>query len=120
MKGHAHRERLRTHMKLFVGNLSYDTTEDRLRELFEQDGRSVNRVTIVTDRDTGRSRGFGFVEMASAEDGRAAIEALNGMEIDGRTLRIDEAHDRPRGGGGGGGGGRGGGRGGGYGGGGRY
>jgi len=96
-------------MKLFVGNLSYDTTEDRLRELFEQDGRNVVRVTIVTDRDTGRSRGFGFVEMGSAEEGRAAIEALNGMDVDGRTLRIDEAHDRPRGGGGGGGGGRGGG-----------
>ena len=93
-------------MKLFVGNLSYDTTEEKLRTLFEADGRAVSRVTIVTDRDTGRSRGFAFVEMASADDGRAAIDALNGVDYEGRSLRIDEAHDRSRGGGGGGGGGR--------------
>jgi len=92
-------------MKLFVGNLSYDTTEDRLREIFGADGRAVERVTVVTDRDTGRPRGFAFVTMANDDDGRAAVDALNGTELDGRTLRVDVAHDRPRGGGGGGGGG---------------
>ena len=95
-------------MKLFVGNLSYNTTEDALRSLFEGDGRSVSRVSIVLDRDTGRSRGFAFVEMANDDDGRAAIAACNGVELDGRELRVDQAHDKPRGGGGG--GGRGGGR----------
>jgi RNA recognition motif-containing protein len=92
-------------MKLFVGNLSYDTTEESLTALFSADDRAVDRVTVVTDRETGRSRGFAFVEMASEEDGRRAIEALNGAELDGRNLRVDRAHDRPRGGGGGGGGG---------------
>ncbi|MHC4547497.1 MAG: RNA recognition motif domain-containing protein [Planctomycetota bacterium] len=85
--------------KLFVGNLPYTTTEDHLRELFEADGRTVAQITIVTDRDTGRSRGFAFVEMGSPEDAQAAVSALNGSDFDGRSLRVDEAHDRPRGGG---------------------
>ncbi|MHC4819057.1 MAG: RNA recognition motif domain-containing protein [Planctomycetota bacterium] len=85
--------------KLFVGNLSYTVTEERLLEMFQADGRSVSRVTIVTDRDSGRSRGFAFVEMASPEDAQAAVGALNGADLDGRALRVDEAHDRPRGGG---------------------
>lgn len=94
--------------KLFVGNLPYTTTEDSLRELFSSDGRNVSRVTIVTDRDTGRSRGFAFVEMATDEEAQSAVSALNGAELDGRPLRVDIAHDKPGGGGGGGGGGRGG------------
>ena len=98
--------------KIYVGNLSFDSNEDQIRKLFEEHG-TVESVTLITDRETGKLRGFGFVEMGSAEDGRAAIEALNGVDCDGRNLRIDEAHDRPRGGGGGG---RGGGGGGGYGG----
>ncbi|MHC4137262.1 MAG: RNA recognition motif domain-containing protein [Planctomycetota bacterium] len=89
--------------KLFVGNLPYTVTEERLREMFEGDGRSVSRITIVTDRDTGRPRGFAFVEMASSEDAQAAVGALNGLDLEGRALRVDEAHDRPRGGGEGGG-----------------
>jgi len=93
--------------KLFVGNLPYTMTEDALREIFAGDGRNVSRVTIVTDRDTGRSRGFAFVEMATDEEAQAAVGALNGTDMDGRTLRVDVAHDKP-GGGGGGGGGRGG------------
>jgi len=93
--------------KLYVGNLSFNTTESSLRTLFESDGRRVEDVAIVTDRDTGRPRGFAFVQMATPEDARAAIEALNGRDLDGRTLTVNEA--RPKtGGGGGGGGGRGG------------
>jgi RNA recognition motif-containing protein len=94
--------------KLFVGNLPYTTTEDALRDLFSADGRNVARVTIVTDRDTGRSRGFAFVEMATDEEAQAAVGALNGADFEGRSLRVDLAHDKPAGGGGGGGGGRGG------------
>jgi hypothetical protein len=94
--------------KLFVGNLPYSTTEDSLREMFSADGRNVSRVTIVTDRDTGRSRGFAFVEMATDEEAQAAASALNGKDMDGRALRVDIAHDKPAGGGGGGGGYRGG------------
>ncbi len=93
---------------LFVGNLNFDTTEDGLRTLFEADGRTVVRVNIITDRDTGRPRGFGFVEMSSDEEARTAQEALDGSMLDGRPIRVNEAHDRPqRGEGGGGGGGRG-------------
>ena len=101
-------------MKLYVGNLAFQTTEDDLQELFSQAG-AVESVSIVADRDTGRSRGFGFVEMASRAEGEAAINQFNGVEINGRSLTVNEA--RPREGRGG--GGRGGGRGGGYGGGGR-
>ncbi len=82
-------------MKLYVGNLSYDTTEDRLREVFSADDRDVAEVAVVTDRDTGRSRGFGFVTMGSEEAGNAAIAAVNGMDVDGRTLRVDPARSRP-------------------------
>ena len=77
--------------KLFVGNLSYQTTEDGLRALFEGDGRNVESVTVVSDRNTGRSRGFGFVEMATEEDANAAIDQINGQELDGRPLRVDLA-----------------------------
>jgi RNA recognition motif-containing protein len=104
--------------KLYVGNLAYGTTADQLRELFEADGRHVADVSVVTDRTTGQSRGFGFVEMASPEDAQAAVSALDGRDLDGRTLRVSEARERSSGGGGGGYGG-GGGRGGGFGGGGR-
>jgi RNA recognition motif-containing protein len=99
--------------KLYVGNLSYRTTEDTLRAHFEGDGRKVERVTIITDRETGQPRGFAFVEMASPADAEAAIAALDGRELDGRTLRVSEARERQGGGGGGGGGWRGGGGGGG-------
>ena len=94
---------------IFVGNLDFNTSEEELRQLFEAYGQ-VDRVAIMTDRDTGRSRGFGFVEMASAEDGEKAIAALNGSQVGGRTLNVNEARPKPErsGGGGGGGGGRGG------------
>ena len=98
---------------IFVGNLSFNTNEDELRQLFEPHGQ-VDRVSIMTDRDTGRSRGFGFVEMASNEDGEKAIAALNGSQVGGRTLNVNEARPKTeRSGGGGGGGGYGGGGGGG-------
>jgi RNA recognition motif-containing protein len=92
---------------IFVGNLSFSTTEDELRQMFEAYGQ-VDRVSIMTDRDTGRSRGFGFVEMASNEDGEKAITALNGSQTGGRTLNVNEARPKTErsGGGGGGGGGR--------------
>ena len=101
-------------MKIFVGNLSFNTTEQSLRALFEARGE-IEEVAIVTDRESGRSRGFGFVTMADNNAARTAIEELNGYELDGRALNVSEARakaDRPRGGGGGGGygGGRGGGR----------
>ena len=97
---------------IFVGNLSFNTNEDELRQAFESYGQ-VDRVSILTDRDTGRSRGFGFVEMNSDEDGEKAIAALNGSQIGGRTINVNEARPKAeRGGGGGGfGGGGGGGRG---------
>jgi RNA recognition motif-containing protein len=90
---------------IFVGNLDFNTSEDELRKLFEVHGQ-VDRVSIMTDRDTGRSRGFGFVEMTSAEDGEKAIAALNGNQIGGRTLNVNEARPKVERGGGGGGGGR--------------
>jgi cold-inducible RNA-binding protein len=89
---------------IFVGNLSFNTSEDELRQMFEAYGQ-VDRVSIMTDRDTGRSRGFGFVEMTNAEDGEKAIAALNGSQVGGRTLNVNEArpkNDRGSGGGGGG------------------
>jgi cold-inducible RNA-binding protein len=101
---------------LYVGNLPHSTTETELRNVFEAHG-AVEKVTLVTDRDTGRSRGFGFVEMKDAGEADKAIAALNGTDLGGRPLTINEAKpktDRPRGGGGGGGqrfGGGGGGRG---------
>ena len=96
-------------MKLYVGNLSFNTSNQDLSDLFAQIG-TVETATVVEDRDTGRSRGFGFVEMASKEDGERAIEELNGKEVDGRELKVNEAKPREnRGFGGGGGGSRGGG-----------
>jgi len=90
---------------IFVGNLDFNTSEDDLRHLFETYGQ-VDRVSIMTDRDTGRSRGFGFVEMANAEDGEKAIAALNGNQVGGRKLNVNEARPKTERGGGGGGGGR--------------
>jgi RNA recognition motif-containing protein len=100
--------------KLYVGNLSFKTTGDDLQELFSQAG-TVESAQVVTDRASGFSRGFGFVEMSSDEEAQAAISQFNGTEIDGRALNVNEARPREdRGGGGGGGGGfRGGNRGGG-------
>lgn len=99
--------------KIFVGNFSWNTTEDELKDLFSEHG-TVESCTVVKDRETGRSRGFGFIEMD--DDGaNAAISALDGVEHDGRALRVNEADNKPRGdrggnrGGGGGGGNRGGG-----------
>jgi len=86
---------------IFVGNLSFSTTEDELRQLFEPYGQ-VDRVSILTDRDTGRSRGFGFVEMSSNEEGEKAITALNGSQIGGRTLNVNEARPKAEHAGGGG------------------
>ena len=97
--------------KLYVGNLSFQTTESDLDDLFAQAGE-VESVRIITDRDTGRSRGFGFVEM-SEENAEKAISQFNGTELDGRALTINEARPRVNRDGGGGGGGGGGGRGGG-------
>jgi RNA recognition motif-containing protein len=102
-------------MKLYVGNLSFGTTEDDLHRLFSQVG-TVDSATMVTDRDTGRSRGFAFVEMSSKSEGEAAIAKFNGAELDGRSLTVNEAKPRENRGGFGGGGGRGGGFGGGRGG----
>jgi RNA recognition motif-containing protein len=97
---------------IFVGNLSFGATEDAVRSMFEEYG-TVDRVNVVTDRDTGRARGFGFVEMSVAAEADAAIAGLNGRELDGRALNVNEARPKEdRGGGGGGyrGGGGGGGR----------
>lgn len=90
---------------IFVGNLDFNVSEDELRNLFGTYGQ-VDRVTILTDRDTGRSRGFGFVEMTNAEDGEKAIAALNGTQLSGRTLNVNEARPKAERAGGGGGGGR--------------
>jgi cold-inducible RNA-binding protein len=102
-------------MKLYVGNLSFRTTSDDLREQFSQAG-TVESASVIEDRETGRSRGFGFVEMATPEEGAAAIEMFNGKDVGGRNITVNEAKpraDRGPGGGGGrggfGGGGRGGG-----------
>ena len=91
-------------MKIYVGNLSFDTNEQSLEELFASHGQ-VDEVALITDRDTGRPRGFGFVTMASDDDATKAIEAINGTEVDGRTLNVNEARPKTGGGGGGGGGG---------------
>jgi len=91
--------------RLYIGNLSFNTTSDMLRAALEADGRTVKDLHLPTDRDTGRPRGFGFAEMASEQDARSAIEALNGRDLDGRTLNVNEARERTGGGGGGGGGG---------------
>jgi cold-inducible RNA-binding protein len=91
--------------KLYVGNLNYNTTEQTLGEVFGADGRQVTDIAVMTDRMTGRPRGFAFVTMGSPEDAEAAIAALNGKTVDGRPLKVNEAQERaPRSGGGGGGG----------------
>ena len=90
-------------MKLYVGNFSFGTTEDDLQRLFSQVG-SVESISMVTDRDTGRSRGFAFVEMSSKSEGEAAIAKFNGSELDGRSLTVNEAKPRETNGGGFGGG----------------
>jgi RNA recognition motif-containing protein len=89
-------------MRLFVGNLAYSTTEDRLRQEFER-FRNVTSVAVVIDRMSGRSRGFGFVEFATSEEGQAAMSELNGAQLDGREIVVNEARERGAGGGGGGG-----------------
>ena len=100
-------------MKLYVGNLAYSMTDSDLQNLFEQYG-AVQSAQVIMDRDTGRSKGFGFVEMGTTEEGQAAIQALNDQEVNGRKLTVNEARPREergggrgRGGFGGGGGGRG-------------
>ena len=89
--------------KIFIGNLSFETTSAELEQLFAQFG-TCESVSIVTDRATGRPRGFGFIEMSSPEEAQKAIAALDGHELGGRKLKVDEAKDRAQGGGGGGGG----------------
>jgi RNA recognition motif-containing protein len=96
--------------RLYVGNLSYNVTEPELRDAFAEEGRNVVEVKIVMDRDTGRPRGFAFVEMGSDQEAAAAISSLTGRDIQGRAINVSEARERaPRGGGGGGYGGGGGG-----------
>lgn len=100
-------------MKLYVGNLSYQTTDEQLRREFEAHGR-VNQVEVIIDRVTGRAKGFAFIEMPDSTEANAAIKALNGLELGGRAIAVNEARPREeRGGGGGGRGGYGGGGGGG-------
>ncbi len=98
--------------KLFVGGIAFSTTSERLREIFSQSGEVVS-ATVVTDRDTGQSRGFAFVEMATTEEANKAVQALNGKDLDGRSLKVEISKPKTGGGGGGrggfGGGGRGGG-----------
>jgi len=90
-------------LNIYVGNLPFSTTEDELQAMFAEHGE-VARATVITDRETGRSRGFGFVEMPDDEAGRKAIEAINGMDMGGRPLTVNEARPREERGGGGGGG----------------
>lgn len=86
-------------MNIYAGNLSYDTSEAGLRAAFEAFG-SVKSAAVISDRDTGRSRGFGFVEMDDDSEAKAAIDGLNGTELDGRTLTVNEARPRAERGGG--------------------
>ncbi|MHC4082919.1 MAG: RNA recognition motif domain-containing protein [Planctomycetota bacterium] len=90
-------------MKIYVGNISFNTDEAALRTAFSEHG-DVDEVAVITDRDTGRSRGFAFVTMPDDSAARAAMDALNGKELDGRTLNVNEARAKTGGGGGGGGG----------------
>jgi RNA recognition motif-containing protein len=89
--------------RLYVGNLPFTADEDQIRDLFGQNGRTVSEVKLVTDRETGRPRGFGFVEMGSGDEADSAIRALNGHSMGGRPLTVNEAKERTSGGGGGGG-----------------
>ena len=84
--------------RLYVGNLPFSVDENQLRDLFAQNGREVSEVKLVTDRDTGRPRGFAFVEMATSEQADAAIRQLNGYEFGGRALTVNEARERSTGG----------------------
>ncbi len=95
--------------KLYVGNLGYDVTDSDLQQMFAEHG-TVDSASVINDRDTGRSKGFGFVEMSSDAEAEAAIAALDGQEHAGRAIKVNEAKPRPAGGGGGGGGGGRGGR----------
>lgn len=90
-------------MNIYVSNLSFDITDAELAQLFEAHGR-VDKASVIKDRDTGRSRGFGFVEMSEKAEAEAAIQAMNGKEIKGRALNVNEARPKPQGAGGGGGG----------------
>jgi RNA recognition motif-containing protein len=90
--------------RLYVGNLKYTVSSEQLQDLFEQYG-AVSSATVLSDRETGRSRGFGFVEMSNDDEADAAIESLDGQDFDGRRLTVNEARPRTPGGGGGGGGG---------------
>jgi len=89
-------------MKLYVGNLSYDTTEDQVKELFSGYG-TPDSVRLITDRDTGRAKGFGFVEFSNDQEAKAAMSALNGQDMNGRPLTVNEARPQENRGGGGGG-----------------
>jgi RNA recognition motif-containing protein len=80
-------------MKLYIGNLSFDTSRNELQTLFSQTG-TVESVSLIEDRETGRSRGFGFIEMSTNEEGAAAIEKFNGQELGGRLLKVNEAKQR--------------------------
>jgi RNA recognition motif-containing protein len=80
-------------MNIYVGNMSYDVTDSQLREMFEEYG-SVDTVNIITDRDTGRPKGFAFIEMKDDGEARAAIDKLNGMDLEGRNLKVNEAKPR--------------------------
>lgn len=91
--------------KLYVGNLGYNVSSDDLRQLFAGHG-NVDSAAVISDRSTGQSKGFGFVEMSNNEEAQAAISALNGTDFGGRALKVNEAQPRPAGGGGGGGGNR--------------
>ena len=86
-------------MNIYVGNMSFDTTEDQLRQTFEAYGE-VSTVNIITDKFSGEPRGFGFVEMSTKDEGIAAISGLNGQEVNGRTLKVNEAKPRTNDGGG--------------------
>jgi RNA recognition motif-containing protein len=87
--------------RLYVGNLPFSASEEDVRQLFAQNGRAVEEVHLVTDRETGRPRGFGFVEMGTGEDAQGAIQELNGQEFGGRNLTVNEARERTGGGRGG-------------------
>ena len=86
--------------RLYVGNLPFSADENQVRELFAQNNRTVKEVKLITDRDTGRPRGFGFVEMATSEEAQGAIDELNGYSMDGRPLTVNEARERSSSGGG--------------------
>jgi RNA recognition motif-containing protein len=92
--------------RLYVGNLPFSANEDEIRALFEGEGRKVETVSVISDRETGRPRGFAFVEMSTQGDADTAVQKLNGYQLGGRTITVSEARERTFGGGGGGGGGR--------------